>query len=108
MAKSIRTNIIWFGLVLFHLSVSYMIALTRGFRWVSFLIPGAAWLFFCWCWYRSEVAFANNNGDSPALYDARGKTTYVHMTPEKVKKVVIEHLVNGKVVSEYTIGATVK
>ena len=42
------------------------------------------------------------------VYDVRGKTTYVHMTPEKVKKVVIEHLVNGKVVSEYTIGATVK
>ena len=42
------------------------------------------------------------------VYDVRGKTTYVHMTPEKVKKVVIEHLVNGKVVSEYTIGATMK
>lgn len=42
------------------------------------------------------------------VYDTMGKTTYVHMTPEKVKKVVLEHLVNGKVVSEYTIGATVK
>lgn len=33
------------------------------------------------------------------------KVTYVKMTPEKVKKVVAEHLVNGNVVTEYTIGA---
>ena len=33
------------------------------------------------------------------------KVTYVHMTPEKVQKVVSEHVVNGKVVDEYTIGA---
>lgn len=33
------------------------------------------------------------------------KVTYVHMTPEKVGRVVAEHIVNGKVVSEYTIGA---
>lgn len=34
-----------------------------------------------------------------------GKVTYVKMTPEKAKKVVAEHLVNGNVVAEYTIGA---
>lgn len=33
------------------------------------------------------------------------KVTYVKMTPEKAKKVVAEHLVNGNVVTEYTIGA---
>ena len=33
------------------------------------------------------------------------KTTYVHMTPEKVQRVVAEHVVNGKPVSEFTIGA---
>ena len=33
------------------------------------------------------------------------KTTYIKMTPEKVAKVVHEHLVNNKVVEEYTIGA---
>ena len=33
------------------------------------------------------------------------KVTYVKMTPEKAQKVVSEHLVNGKVVTEYTIGA---
>ena len=32
------------------------------------------------------------------------KTTYVKMTPEKAVKVVADHLVNGQVVSEYTIG----
>lgn len=36
------------------------------------------------------------------------KVTYVNMTPEKVKRVVAEHLVNGQIVSEYTIGATEK
>lgn len=33
------------------------------------------------------------------------KVTYVHMTPDKVKRVVSEHLVNGQVVREFTIGA---
>ena len=34
------------------------------------------------------------------------KVTYVHMTPEKVARVVAEHIVNGRAVDEYTIGAT--
>lgn len=33
------------------------------------------------------------------------KVTYVKMTPEKAAKVVAEHLSNGRVISEYTIGA---
>jgi NADP-reducing hydrogenase subunit HndB len=33
------------------------------------------------------------------------KVTYVKMTAEKAARVVAEHLVNGKVVTEYTIGA---
>lgn len=33
------------------------------------------------------------------------KVTYVQMTEEKAKKVVADHIVNGKVVTEYTIGA---
>lgn len=33
------------------------------------------------------------------------KTTYVKMTPEKAVRVVNDHLVNGNVVTEYTIGA---
>lgn len=33
------------------------------------------------------------------------KVTYVKMTPEKAAQIVAEHLVNGKVCSEYTIGA---
>ena len=32
------------------------------------------------------------------------KVTYVHMTPDKVAKVVNDHIVNGQVVEEYTIG----
>ena len=33
------------------------------------------------------------------------KVTYIHMTPEKVARVVGEHIVNGKPVDEFTIGA---
>lgn len=33
------------------------------------------------------------------------KVTYVKMTAEKVAKVVAEHIVNGKPVAEYTVGA---
>ena len=33
------------------------------------------------------------------------KVTYVKMTPEKAVRVVNDHLVNGNVVAEYTIGA---
>ena len=33
------------------------------------------------------------------------KVTYVHMTPEKVARVVNDHIVNGRSVEEYTIGA---
>ena len=33
------------------------------------------------------------------------KVTYVKMTPEKAVRVVAEHIVSGKPVAEYTIGA---
>lgn len=33
------------------------------------------------------------------------KVTYVKMTEEKVAKVVAEHIINGQVVTEYTVGA---
>lgn len=36
------------------------------------------------------------------------KVTYVKMTAEKVAKVVNDHIVNGNVVTEYTIGANAK
>ena len=36
------------------------------------------------------------------------KITYVNMTPEKAIRVVNDHLVNGNVVKEYTIGAVAK
>ncbi len=36
------------------------------------------------------------------------KVTYVRMTPDKVAKVIAEHIVNGKVVKEYTIGSVDK
>ncbi len=39
------------------------------------------------------------------VIDADGtKTTYVHLTPDKAKKIVADHLVNGNAVTEYTIG----
>ena len=36
------------------------------------------------------------------------KTTYVKMKPEKTLRVVNDHIVNGNVVTEYTIGANQK
>jgi len=33
------------------------------------------------------------------------KVTYVKMTADKARRVVEEHIKNGKVVTEYTIGA---
>ena len=33
------------------------------------------------------------------------KVTYVDMSAEKARRVIAEHIVNGKVVSEFTIGA---
>ncbi len=36
------------------------------------------------------------------------KVTYVKMTPEKAVRVVNDHLVNGNVVTEFTIGANAK
>ena len=36
------------------------------------------------------------------------KVTYVHMKPEMVSRIVAEHIVNGRPVEEYTIGAAEK
>ena len=33
------------------------------------------------------------------------KVTYVKMTEEKARKVIADHIVNGSVVAEYTVGA---
>ena len=35
----------------------------------------------------------------------KDKVTYVNVTVEKAKKIVAEHIVNGSVVKEFTIGA---
>lgn len=48
------------------------------------------------CKYEPVVEVYTPNGE---------KTTYVHMTAEKVARVVNDHVVNGNVVTEYTIGA---
>lgn len=33
------------------------------------------------------------------------KVTYVNMTADKAKRVIAEHIIGGKIVNEYTIGA---
>ncbi len=39
------------------------------------------------------------------VFDKDGnKTTYVKMTPEKAARIVAEHIVNGRVCADYTIG----
>ena len=42
------------------------------------------------------------------VYSGEEKVTYVNMTTEKVAKVIEDHIKNGKVVTEYTIGAATK
>lgn len=38
------------------------------------------------------------------VYDENNnKVTYVEVTADKAKKIIVDHIVNGKVVSEYTI-----
>ncbi len=36
------------------------------------------------------------------------KVTYVQVSPEKVAKIVADHIVNGNVVAEYTVGSIAK
>ena len=51
------------------------------------------------CQYEPVVEVIDANGE---------KTTYVKMTAEKALRVVNDHLVNGNVVTEYTVGAIAK
>lgn len=51
------------------------------------------------CQYEPVVEVVNADGS---------KVTYVKMTAEKALRVVNDHLVNGNVVTEYTIGANQK
>ena len=38
------------------------------------------------------------------VFAGEDKTTYVKMTPDRAKRVVAEHIIGGKIVTEYTIG----
>ena len=42
------------------------------------------------------------------LVPGEEKVTYVQLTEEKVAKIVLEHIVNGNPVAEYTVGAIKK
>ncbi len=42
------------------------------------------------------------------LVPGEEKVTYVQLTEEKAAKIVLEHIVNGKPVAEYTVGALKK
>ncbi len=38
------------------------------------------------------------------VYDENNKkVTYVEVTPEKARKIIVDHIVNGQIVAEYTI-----
>lgn len=38
------------------------------------------------------------------VYDeSNKKVTYVEVTPEKARKIIVDHIVNGQIVAEYTI-----
>lgn len=42
------------------------------------------------------------------LVPGQEKVTYAKMTPDKVARIVVDHLVNGNPVMEYTIGHSMK
>ena len=42
------------------------------------------------------------------IVPGKEKVTYVHVKPEMVPRIVAEHIVNGRPVDEYTIGAAEK
>ena len=63
---------------------------------VEVLVPGQEKVI---CQFEPIVEVIDENGT---------KTTYVKMTPEKALRVVNDHIVNGNVVTEYTIGANQK
>ncbi|MCI8612969.1 MAG: (2Fe-2S) ferredoxin domain-containing protein [Clostridia bacterium] len=39
------------------------------------------------------------------IVPGKEKVTYVHVTPEKARRIVASHVVNGNVVAEYTMNA---
>lgn len=39
------------------------------------------------------------------IIEGNTKTTYVHLNPEKVKRIVVEHVIGKNPVTEFTIGA---
>ena len=39
------------------------------------------------------------------IVPGKEKVTYVHVKPDMVPRIVAEHIVNGRPVQEYTIGA---
>ena len=43
--------------------------------------------------------------NTDVILPGKEKVTYVKVTPEMVSRIVAEHIVNGRVVTEYTIGA---
>jgi NADP-reducing hydrogenase subunit HndB len=42
------------------------------------------------------------------IVPGKEKVTYVQLTEEKVARIVVDHLVNGNPVAEYTVGAIAK
>ena len=42
------------------------------------------------------------------MVPGKEKVTYVQLTEEKVARIVVDHLVNGNPVAEYTVGAIAK
>ncbi len=42
------------------------------------------------------------------VFDGENKVTYVKVTADKAARIIEEHIKNGKVVTEYTIGAETK
>lgn len=42
------------------------------------------------------------------VYQQNERVTYINMTPQKAIRVINDHIVNGNIITEYTIGAVMK
>ena len=60
-----------------------------------------------WFWVGDlQYEVTNSTTNQVEVYDAEGtKTTYIKMDATKAVRVINEHIVNGNIVTEFTIGA---
>ena len=57
---------------------------------------------------KAHLRYISRNGELEVFDKDGGKTTYVHVTPEKASKILESHIKNDQVLEEYTINSVAK